>query len=348
MESEYGSFQLLFTKDTIFNLIVMSFLEKNKGENRGYGTAGIGYIILPSNIGRKEYIERCYRNHQVDILPGRNYTKTHNVPITESALQMVTFPSSVDEVGSSVVWVREDFQNRPVVIGVLKNAGKASQLSSGQQQLIQEIGSQIAQVFLDASNGVIDISVFGTTERPAKVNIKAAGGSDDEINIEATGVVNSSARKHNTLATEEFNLTLNNGEKELIKIMGNEDKFQYSDQWGNIIITDKDKTEIKDGFGHTITFNKDEAHYTDQFNNEMIFNEDNTQILTSKFNVGQGNEHMVLGDTLKKLLEKLISAIKAIKVPTPNGISGNPINTAQFTAISDELNTILSQISNTD
>ena len=57
---------------------------------------------------------------------------------------------------------------------------------------------------------------------------------------------------------------------------------------------------------------------------------------------------MVLGDTLKDLLSQLIGAINAITVPTPNGTSGTPLNSAQFNKIKAKLGDILSQLSNTD
>lgn len=67
----------------------------------------------------------------------------------------------------------------------------------------------------------------------------------------------------------------------------------------------------------------------------------------SKIHIGDGaenaNEPVVLGETLKGLLEDLIRAIKAIQVPTGTGPSGNPLNFAQFDVINGQLQTMLSQ-----
>ena len=62
--------------------------------------------------------------------------------------------------------------------------------------------------------------------------------------------------------------------------------------------------------------------------------------------IGSNNaeESMVLGDTLKGLLEELINAINALTVPTPVGPSGPPINAPQFSGISAKLQTMLSAI----
>lgn len=67
----------------------------------------------------------------------------------------------------------------------------------------------------------------------------------------------------------------------------------------------------------------------------------------SKIHIGDGaenaNEPVVLGETLKGLLESLIDAIKAMTVPTPAGPSGTAINFAQFDAVKGQLQTMLSQ-----
>ena len=79
-----------------------------------------------------------------------------------------------------------------------------------------------------------------------------------------------------------------------------------------------------------------------------LLKEQNVQILTNKFNVGEGNEQMVLGNTLVKLLGELIDAILNMTVLTHVGASGTPINAATFSDIKSKLETVLSKLSNTD
>jgi len=66
----------------------------------------------------------------------------------------------------------------------------------------------------------------------------------------------------------------------------------------------------------------------------------------SKIHIGDGAENadepVVLGNTLKGLLEDLIAAIKAMTVPTPAGPSGTAINAPQFDAVKNQLSTMLS------
>jgi len=54
-------------------------------------------------------------------------------------------------------------------------------------------------------------------------------------------------------------------------------------------------------------------------------------------------EKSILGETLLSKLDELITAIQAITVPTGVGPSGTPINSATFSAIKNDLSSILSQ-----
>lgn len=290
-------------------------LEKNRGNNTGIGTAGVGYVIIPDNVDSiVDYVQKCYRNHMISINGGIGYTNFHNVKITVDALNQIKFPTEGSE-GSAVVWVRESSYNKPVVIGVLKSTKDSGFTTKGQQRIVQEVADKIAEVFLDASNGRININLFNDKKVSGEINIKISGNPEsDKINIESDDEINNSCETFNVNCSKDFNLTINNGLIDILSIVANEDEF----------------------------------HIKDQFGNESIFNKDNVQIITQKFNVATGKEKMVLGDTLKKILEELIDAINSLTVSTPHGPSGTPLNAATFSSIKGKLDTILSQISNTD
>ena len=59
------------------------------------------------------------------------------------------------------------------------------------------------------------------------------------------------------------------------------------------------------------------------------------------------DQPIVLGNELKSLIEDLITAIKAITVPTGTGPSGPPINSAQFESVSLKLKNMLSKVGKT-
>lgn len=291
-------------------------LEKNRGNNNCIPISGIGYIVIPRDVNTAEYVQRCYRNHSVSISGGYDSTYMHGVKITEEALNKIKFPDNDDGLGSAVVWLRDSFTNRAVVIGTLKTAGESNMIQGSQQRIVQETAQSVVEMFLDALNCTINISAKGNENIPAVINIKASSGTDegDVVNITSKDYIITDSRHIKVNLTEDFELTINNGEEDIIHIVGNEE----------------------------------ELHITDHFKNEAIFNEENVQILTAKFNVGTGKEQMVLGNTLVNLLSQLIDAILNMTVLTHVGPSGTPVNAAAFSEIKGKLEEALSKLSNTD
>lgn len=81
--------------------------------------------------------------------------------------------------------------------------------------------------------------------------------------------------------------------------------------------------------------------------NAIILKPDGEMIIHAK-NIRLGsqnavNEQMVLGTTLKSLLENLLDEVSKLSVPTGTGPSGPPINTPAFIAIRNRLSTALSK-----
>lgn len=291
-------------------------LEKNRGNNNCIPISGVGYIVIPKDVNTAEYVQRCYRNHSVSISGGYNSTYMHGVKITEEALNKIKFPDNDDGLGSAVVWLRDSFTNRAVVIGTLKTAGESNMVQGSQQRIVQETAQSVVEMFLDALNCTINISAQGNENIPAVINLKASSGTDagDVVNIISKDRVNVDGRHMKVNLTEDFELTINNGEEDILHLVGNEE----------------------------------ELHIIDRFKNEAIFNEENVQILTTKFNVGTGKEQMVLGNTLIDLLSQLIDAILNMTMLTHVGPSGTPVNAATFSEIKGKLEEALSKLSNTD
>ena len=291
-------------------------LEKNRGNNNCIPISGVGYIVIPKDVNTAEYVQRCYRNHSVSISGGYNSTYMHGVKITEEALNKIKFPDNDDGLGSAVVWLRDSFTNRAVVIGTLKTAGESNMVQGSQQRIVQETAQSVVEMFLDALNCTINISAQGNENIPAVINLKASSGTDagDVVNIISKDRVNVDGRHMKVNLTDDFELTINNGEEDILHIVGNEE----------------------------------ELHIIDRFKNEAIFNEENVQILTTKLNVGTGKEQMVLGNTLIDLLSQLIDAILNMTMLTHVGPSGTPVNAATFSEIKGKLEEALSKLSNTD
>ena len=288
-------------------------IELNRGARTCLGESGIGYVVIPDNDTRDEYINNCYYSCTVTIDGGYGYSYIENVPIPLELLQQIKFPLKEDEVGSRVFWVRENTFNRPVIVGILNNLYEPNGMMAGQNRYVQEINGNVVEIFMDANTAEMNIKVTGSENNPSKINVISNTNEDSEINVTSSGKVKISAKNLIVEAFKDAVFTLKkNDSKELLKIESNDTQLKITDQFDN-------KVTLKDG---------------------------EIDVISDKINHNGGNEPMVLGNTLKESLSNLIDAILSMTMVTPTGASSTPMNAAQFIQIKSQLNNILSQKSN--
>lgn len=334
----------------------MSF-EVNRGNNNCISNTGVAYVIIPEGCDIAEYVQRCYRNNTLSIGGGMGATAMHNVKVVDGVLDKIKFPSNGSTQGSAVVWIRESFYNKPIIIGAIPEGGKSTLSTNGQQRICQETAQRIAEIFLDALSSRVLITALGDLAKPAEIVIKASSrnAEGDVVNVESKDLVKVDGRSCRLNLTKDFELTINNGlldeegnPKDVLKIIFDKDKFTFIDHYGNNIVFDEERCYFIDQWENKITSNGDEVHLVDAHSNEAIFNEEHIQFICQKLDLGNGKEQMILGNTLIDLLGQLIDGICNLTVLTHVGASGTPINVAEFTAIKSKLETALSKLSNTD
>ena len=86
--------------------------------------------------------------------------------------------------------------------------------------------------------------------------------------------------------------------------------------------------------------------YKDEFGNEIKCSDGLIELISKKINHNSGKEPMVLGDTLEKILNDLLTAIQKLTVISPVGATSPPVNIGDFAAIQARLDTIKSKKSN--
>lgn len=292
-----------------------SRVEINRGGNNLIGQSGVGYIVIPDDITREQYISNCYRTRTVTINGGYGYGYICQVRILADVLQKITFPISSTERGSQVFWVRENFSNRPIVIGILSEDGLTNLLTENQDRIVQEIDGKIVEIFQDANSATLNVNVVGVKDTPANINIKVSSGSEDSvISVISDGHLNIDSNQIQVTARKDVSLCLKNGkDEEQFSLTGNADKVEFSDKNGN----------------------------------KVTINADNVNIVPANtFNLSDGKEPMVLGNTLVNLLKEVLQAIQQLTVITPVGSSSVPVNVSSFASAEQKLNNILSKISN--
>ena len=292
-------------------------VEINRGAPSSIGQSGIGFVVVPDENNRLDYIEDCYRTSTVTINGGYGCGYISAVRVVEGVMPLIKFPMSSEERGSAVFWVRENFNNRPIIVGVIPIDGLANLLIDGQQRIVQQFGEITVEMFFDANTSTINIVANGSDDLPANIVIKAnSGNTNSNISLETDGKVNVTANRIETTLSEALSFSLKSEDnEELLSLIADKDNVKFSDQYGN-----------------AITVNENNINVT----------------VKNKFNVNSGKEPMVLGQTLVDLLNEILDAIKQITVITPVGTSSVPVNIASFASAQQKLKNILSTISNLD
>ena len=115
----------------------------------------------------------------------------------------------------------------------------------------------------------------------------------------------------------------------------------------NISITPKGY-EYRDKFGNRLTLNQEGAQLTSA---EITQKSGRIYNKAGKIVNGEGgdnSEGVAKGDTLKGLLDDILSAIGQITVTTAVGPSSPPVNLASFEALAEKTKSIISELTFTD
>ena len=316
-------------------------LEINRGAKTTVGQSGVGFVVVPNDDKREDYINDCYRTMSVTINGGFGYGYISNVKILGNVLQQIKFPLKSTERGTPVFWVRENFTNRPIIVGVIPEGNYTNLLTEGQGRYVQQVGERVVEIFEDATNGVLNISVVSDSEHPANVRIKASSGTTESVlEVESDGIVRVSGNQVESVARQDFKMVLKNAvDDELVTITGDKKKVEYIDQFKTNVRLSKESVDVNTEIDVNVEAKDSAINVTSK---EINLKTDN------KLNLDSGKEPMVLGDTLKGILNDILKAIQTMTVMTPTGPSSVPINVADFASIQAKLQTILSKKSNLD
>nr|DAI70552.1 MAG TPA: hypothetical protein [Caudoviricetes sp.] len=281
----------------------------------GIGSAGVGFVVVPSEVDRVQYINDCYRTNTLTINGGKGYGYFSGVHADINVMQNIKFPTDEENRGTPVVWVKDAVSQLPVIVAVLRKQGEYYSLNENQFRLKRGTETRNVEIFIDGSTSALDITILGDKEEPANIDVKLSSENadsiltvscDNEINIIGEKAVNVTTNKKATLKVTEKG----------------EDKMSLSYELG---------VGLK---------------YKDEFENEVTAKEGQVDVISKKINHNSGKEPMVLGNTLADLLNEFLAAVQKITVISPVGVTSVPVNIKDFAAIQAKLDTIKSQISN--
>lgn len=298
-----------------------------KGIPSGNMPAGVGFIIIPKNVDLDEYKEDVYRTGRVSINGGYGYGDFHNVAVDREVLQRIKFPESAGKMGTPVVWVNIPKHNEPIIIACLKYDDEYHSLSEQRVRLTRGMNGKLVDLDLDGDKGKITISCSSLDkDTPSEIEIVLNSKNNDskfKLKINGDAIISSSGKI--------INISNKTIETAVCKIDGTVTART---------VLNGDKNDSTNRF-----------LYEDNFNNKIIINKKNIQVKaddSSNIKFGDGKEPLVLGNTLKGRLDKIISAMQKLTVSTAFGPSGTPINIAEFLLVQQEFENFLSKLSNTD
>ena len=147
---------------------------------------GYGYVVLPYNVDRTDYVESAYRKEKVSILPDQGSSFIQDCYISRSALREIIFPDTVEGLGSGVVYVTNYFNNKPFIIGVISKEDESA--------LFEEYGIMFTKRFnenkvtfeANAQRGEITINV-SNQEDAASILLNCVGQEGTKFTINCNG-----------------------------------------------------------------------------------------------------------------------------------------------------------------
>lgn len=281
----------------------------------GIGSAGVGFVVVPSEVDRVQYINDCYRTNTLTINGGKGYGYFSGVHADINVMQNIKFPTDEENRGTPVVWVKDAVSQLPVIVAVLRKQGDYYSLDENQYRLKRGTETRNVEIFVDGNTAGLDITILGDKEEPANIDIKLSSENADSV----------------------LNVSCDNE----INIIGNKSVNVVTNQKATLKVKEKGEEKMSLSYELGVGLN-----YKDEFENEVVAKDGEVDIISKKINHNSGKEPMVLGNTLAKLLDDMLKAIQAITVISPVGVTSVPVNIADFAVIQAQLDTIKSKISN--
>lgn len=241
---------------------------------------GIGYIALPSDLQRDDYIRDCYKNLHVSMRTedGGFYNR---VPIPPDILNFIEFPKTTKELGTCVLYnVDEQFQNT-FITNWFTNRDEIGDGREGLFRFRRKYNDQFVEISGSGKEGSVNILVNG-------------GGGKGAFRISVTDA--------------------NKNAEAIIDIGGNL----------NVSTTGSTSFAQQKAFIVETTDGDDSARFTQSSTENNFYGK--------KLALNDGDNPMVLGNDLQKILRNFIAEVAKITV---NGTP--PANVIQLAAFANDL-----------
>lgn len=202
---------------------------------------GFGYVILPKDIDRNQFIQYCFNTGTV-LLVSNDGEQFVDTKISKNLLNYLEFPEDNEGLGSMVVFSRMPHNKLPIITGLISKGDELPDWKEHQFKLDKKYKDQGVGISGDASKGILNISVINGRE----LNIFIIGDDDAKINIKGSNL-NIISDKIEATIQKSFAIKVKkigeNKETNISYVLGT--GLVYEDEFQNTIKTKIDGIEIQ-------------------------------------------------------------------------------------------------------
>lgn len=171
--------------------------------NDGKLVVGKGYIYLPEEIDRSQYVQQSLQNGKVSILT-EDSGVISEVFVSKICLPFLEFPPKVGELGSFIIYVTEQLQKQPIIVGILDKAGFTS-LSENEWVLKKSSQGSIVEISGNPNNCLLHQNVTSKSSQSPTL-LTTVGGNDlhnSQHSLEVDGSITEKSIEH-TIESSKF------------------------------------------------------------------------------------------------------------------------------------------------
>jgi hypothetical protein len=204
---------------------------------------GLGWIIIPDNVDREQYIQTVFREERVDIYL-EDGGMANGAYISRELIQLLVFPQDIKAKGSRVAFITEPVKNILIVVGVISDDDDSQLLEEGMFQRRVESSNGSVTITGKGKTGELFINIDSQLEDGGNVYINLKNSKNKaKFNVNCFGSMNLYCEDKLTLeAAEEleFKITNNDTEKETVLSIKKDVGLTYIDEFENLISIDKE------------------------------------------------------------------------------------------------------------
>ncbi len=149
-------------------------------------SVGYGYIVLPYNVDRRDFVETAYRKEKVPILPDQGSSYIYDCYITRSALREIEWPIDINGLGSAVVYVTNYFNNKPFIIGVVSKEDQTTLSEEYGITYSKSFNNNKTTIGQNAERGEVLLSVNNVLDAAAII-LNSIGQAGTKIEFNTSG-----------------------------------------------------------------------------------------------------------------------------------------------------------------